>query len=133
MGVMDIISYGVDVLQGQRATPWGGAATPGIFDPYGFQPFVGTGGGIGGVPATPTQQATGASPMNGSSLCPPSGSCGGPRYLTYDCRTGEYSVRRRRRRRRIATSQDQADIASLAAIVGKGATLQGIVASRLGR
>ena len=38
------------------------------------------------------------------------GSCGSPRYLTYDCKTGEYKPRRRRRRRKALTKSDMMDL-----------------------
>lgn len=38
------------------------------------------------------------------------GECGSPRYLTYDCKTGEYKPRRRRRRRKALTKSDMMDL-----------------------
>lgn len=38
------------------------------------------------------------------------GSCGSPRYLTYDCKTGEYRRKRRRRRRSMLTKGDMTDL-----------------------
>lgn len=54
--------------------------------------------------------------------------CDAPRYLTYDCKTGEFKKRRRRRRRRLLTSQDIADLSALVAVTGKGANLSMAVA-----
>lgn len=44
----------------------------------------------------------------------------GPRYLTYDCRTGQFIPKRRRRRRRLLTPTDLSDLAALAGVIGKG-------------
>ena len=43
-------------------------------------------------------------------------SCPTPRYLTYDTKTGEYSVRRRRRRRKMLTASDIADLNIIATL-----------------
>jgi len=75
-----------------------------------------TGGGAGSVA------------MNSNELCGTPATCGTPRYLTYDCKTGEFKVRRRRRRRRLLTNQDIADLNSIVAMAGKGAALQAAIA-----
>ncbi len=90
-----------------------------------------TGGTIVG-PASTLQTATlpGGS-MN--ALCPPAGSCAGPRYLTYDCRTGTMSVRRRRRRRALLTEGDKRDLGVIVAMFGKGAAAQIALAAAVKR
>lgn len=69
----------------------------------------------------------------GGAPCPPVGTCGAPRYLTYDCKTGSWSPRRRRRRRRLLTNQDVADLSALQSIAGKGAALQMAIATAVRR
>ncbi len=57
----------------------------------------------------------------------------GPRYLTYDCKTGKFSSRKRRRRRRLATPSDLADLAAIVAITGKGSAMNQAVAGLVRR
>ncbi len=101
-----------------------GIGQPQVFDPpniIGTLPAPAGGGGgvvIGG---------------GGGGLCPPSGSCGGPRYLTYDCKTGQMSVRRRRRRRRLLTDGDKQDLGTIVAMFGKGAAAQIALAAAVKR
>jgi len=71
--------------------------------------------------------------VNGNALCPPAGSCGGPRYLTYDCKTGQMSLRRRRRRRRLLTDGDKQDLGVIVAMFGKGAAAQIALAAAVKR
>lgn len=56
-----------------------------------------------------------------------------PRYLRYNCQTGEYSKVPRRRRRRLLTSSDLKDLAALKAIVGGGAKMDGAVVAAVRR
>ncbi len=85
-------------------------------------------------PASTLQTATlpGGS-VSSNALCPPAGSCGGPRYLTYDCKTGQMSVRRRRRRRRLLTEGDKSDLGVIVAMFGKGAAAQIALAAAVKR
>ncbi len=57
----------------------------------------------------------------------------GPRYLTYDCKTGKFSSRKRRRRRRLITPTDLGDLASIVAITGKGAGMNQAIAQAVRR
>jgi len=81
--------------------------------------------GIGAPPSAMVGPATGGAMANGAAC---GTGCNSPRYLTYDCRTGQFTQKRRRRRRRLLTSQDIGDLTSLVAIAGKGAALQAAVA-----
>jgi len=101
----------------------------------------GLGGGIvdydlstGFASQTPSRGAStatggGGVPVISDASCEP---CG-PRYLTYDCKTGTFKPRRRRRRRRLLTPTDIADLAALAALAGKGAALQSAIAQAVRR
>ncbi len=95
-----------------------------------FQSFVGApqppqpAGNIGGPEGiTWGNGGAGAPPMATNALCPPAGSCG-PRYLTYDCRTGQMTVRRRKRRGKLLTQGRKDDLAFVIAMYGKGAASQ---------
>jgi hypothetical protein len=44
------------------------------------------------------------------------GSCGSPRYLTYDCKTGEFRKKRRRRRRPMLTATDMVQLNQVAGL-----------------
>lgn len=44
------------------------------------------------------------------------GSCGSPRYLTYDCKTGEFRKKRRRRRRPMLTASDMVQLNQIAGL-----------------
>jgi len=101
-----------------------GIGQPPVFDPIISQMPVPAAGGGGGV-------VIGGG--GGGALCPPSGSCGGPRYLTYDCKTGQMSVRRRRRRRRLLTDGDKQDLGTIVAMFGKGAAAQIALAAAVKR
>lgn len=57
----------------------------------------------------------------------------GPRYLTYDCKTGKLSARKRRRRRRLITPTDLGDLASIVAIAGKGGGMNQAIAAAVRR
>lgn len=101
-----------------------GMATPGIAGPVvDYSPYQ----GFQGSAAPPGGGGVGM--VNGSASCEP---CG-PRYLTYDCKTGTFKPRRRRRRRRLLTPTDIADLAALAALAGKGASLQAAIAQAVRR
>jgi len=90
------------------------------------------GGGTFSYPAgVPSITPSGGVMSN--ALCPPTGSCGGPRYLTYDCRTGTMSVRRRRRRRALLTEGDKRDLGVIVAMFGKGAAAQIALAAAVKR
>lgn len=56
-----------------------------------------------------------------------------PRYLRYNCQTGEFSKVPRRRRRRLLTSSDLKDLAALKTIVGGGASMSGAVVQAIRR
>jgi len=89
--------------------------TPGlVIDSNGIR----TGGGGGGVTS--------------SELCG-AGPCSSPRYLTYDCRTGTFSKKRRRRRGRLLTAGDQHDLGVIVAMFGKGAAGQIALAAAVKR
>ncbi len=66
--------------------------------------------------------------MNGGN-CEP---CG-PRYLTFDCKTGKFSKKRRRGRPRLATDRDLSDLAAIVAITGKGSAMNQAVAGMVRR
>ncbi len=85
-------------------------------------------GNVGGPEGiTWGENGGGGVPMeNGSAKC--GTGCDAPRYLLYDCKTGEFKARRRRRRRRLLTNQDIADLNSVAALAGKGAALSAAIA-----
>lgn len=105
----------------------------GIGQPPVFSPTPLAGGTIVG-PASTMQTATlPGGPVTTNALCPPAGSCGGPRYLTYDCKTGQMSVRRRRRRRRLLTDGDKQDLGTIVAMFGKGAAAQIALAAAVKR
>lgn len=88
-------------------------------------------GGITGPAAT--LQTLGSTPMASNALCPPAGACGGPRYLTYDCKTGQMSVRRRRRKGKLLTNGAKEDLAFILALFGKGAAAQIALAAAVKR
>ncbi len=101
-----------------------GMGQPQVFDPIiQTMPIPAPSGGGGGV-------VIGG---GGGTLCPPAGSCGGPRYLTYDCKTGTMSARRRRRRRRLLTDGDKQDLGTIVAMFGKGAAAQIALAAAVKR
>lgn len=56
-----------------------------------------------------------------------------PRYLRYNCQTGQFSKVPRRRRRRLLTSSDLKDLAALKAIVGGGAKMDGAIVQAIRR
>lgn len=56
-----------------------------------------------------------------------------PKYLRYNCQTGQYSKVPRRRRRRLLTSSDLKDLAALKAIVGGGAKMDGAIVQAIRR
>jgi len=56
-----------------------------------------------------------------------------PRYLRYNCATGQFSKVPRRRRRRLLTSSDLKDLAALKAIVGGGAKMDGAIVQAIRR
>jgi len=116
-----LLRQGVETV----ATSWwspDAAATPGIVPGAGGpgSSFV-TGIALGGGGAV-TPSATAAN-------CEP---CG-PRYLTYDCKTGKFTKKRRRGRRRLATDRDLSDLAAIVAITGKGSAMNQAVAGMVRR
>ena len=58
--------------------------------------------------------------------------CPTPRYLTYDTRTGEYSVRRRRRRRKMLTASDVADL-QIISTLPNSANVRAALATRIAK
>ena len=84
-----------------------------------------------------TQQFTNLPPQAGGGAVMPTGTADcqpcGPRYLTYDCKTGKFSSRKRRRRRRLITPTDLGDLASIVAITGKGAGMNQAIAQAVRR
>lgn len=110
----------IDIIQGQQP----GGTLPPVYQTPGFagpvRPGPGGGGGGGGFTTGGTMAAGDCEPC-------------GPRYLTYDCKTGKFSARRRRRRRRLVTPTDLADLASVVAITGKGAGMNQAVAAAIRR
>ena len=79
---------------------------------------------VGAAPTMPV--VSGVPPMippTGGALCGPNGGCG-PRFLTYDCKTGQLSARRRRRRGKLLTAGRKEDLAFVIAMYGKGAASQ---------
>jgi len=107
------------------ATNWwdGSAATPGII-PSGRAgaTFVGSTG----------TGSPGAAQYGGAMTAASCEPCG-PRYLTYDCKTGKFSKKRRRGRRRLATDRDLSDLAAIVAITGKGSAMNQAVAGMVRR
>ncbi len=105
-----------------------------------FVPFVSTGMGAPAAPSANVGGPDGITWGNGGSgsvassneLCG-SGPCGSPRYLTYDCRTGTFSKKRRRRRGRLLTASDQHDLGVIVAMFGKGAAGQIALAAAVKR
>ncbi len=100
-----------------------------------FAPEQTVSGFAGPGPQTPAQTqawlggaSTGA-PSGVNATCEP---CG-PRYLTYDCKTGKFSKKRRRGRRRLATDRDLSDLAAIVAITGKGSAMNQAVAGMVRR
>ncbi len=97
--------------------------------------LMGNGDGGGGQVYTPAYTSnfpvtTTPAPLRSTAAgCEP---CG-PRYLTYDCKTGKFSSRKRRRRRRLATPSDLADLAAIVAITGKGSAMNQAVAGLVRR
>lgn len=58
--------------------------------------------------------------------------CPTPRYLTYDTKTGEYSVRRRRRRRKMLTASDVADL-QIISTLPNNANVRAALATRIAK
>lgn len=117
-GIETFTGIGVPQVQQLVGGPTAGGTIVGPASTLQTQSFVGGGGG--------------APPMATNALCPPSGSCG-PRYLTYDCKTGQMSLRRRRRRRRLLTEGDKQDLGVIVAMFGKGAAAQIALAAAVKR
>jgi len=112
-----LLRQGVEAVATEWWTPSTGA-TPGILPQA--------------APTTPAAFVTGgtmASTPNGAATCEP---CG-PRYLTYDCKTGKYSKKRRRGKPRLATDRDLSDLAAIVAITGKGSAMNQAVAAMVRR
>lgn len=110
---------------GAVATEWWSpspAATPGILPGAGAP-------GAGFVNGLVPPSGGGGVPIGDDSACGP---CG-PRYLTYDCKTGKFTKKRRRGRPRLATNRDLADLAAIVAITGKGSAMNQAVASMVRR
>lgn len=74
----------------------------------------------GGFVQTPGAGNVLTGPLPGGAVGAAGTVCVSPRYLTYDTKTGQYSIRRRRRRRALCTDKDLACLAQIVAIVGKG-------------
>lgn len=81
---------------------------------------------VGGPSGISVDTGSGGGKMAANGEC--GTGCDAPRYLLYDCKTGEFKPRRRRRRRRLLTNQDIADLNSVAALAGKGAALSAAIA-----
>lgn len=110
---------------GQLPTPYGVPSME--FGPMNLAPGANRPNGIKGPVATmQTLSSTAAD-------CSSYNTCGTGRYLTYDCKTGEFKPRHRRRRRRLLTGRDITDLAALQAIAGKGAALQMAIATAVRR
>lgn len=69
--------------------------------------------------------------MQDQALCAPTLS--NPKYLRYNCVTGEYTKVPRRRRRRLLTGSDLKDLAALRTIVGGGQCMNGAVVQAIRR
>lgn len=116
-----LLRQGVEAV----ATNWwapDATATPGILP----------GGGAGSSFVDAIALGTGGpgvTPSGAAATCEP---CG-PRYLTYDCKTGKFTKKRRRGRRRLATDRDLSDLAAIVAITGKGSAMNQAVAGMVRR
>jgi len=103
----------------------GGNGGGSVYEPTGFVPALTPSGGISGPPETlQTMSSTNANCGTG---------CNAPRYLTYDCRTGQFSPKRRRRRPKLLTNSDQAALGVIVAMFGKGAAAQIALAAAVKR
>lgn len=58
--------------------------------------------------------------------------CDAPRYLTYDCKTGEFKKKRRRRRKAMLTLGDR-DTLNFIASLPNNANVKSALANRIGR
>ncbi len=120
-----VFSGAIDIAQGQMIGGQAYAAPTQFVGGPTVLPMVAspTGGG-GGVIVPPT---------GGGGMCAAPGECGQPRYLTFDCRTGTFSKKRRRRRGRLLTASDQHDLGVIVAMFGKGAAGQIALAAAVKR
>jgi len=114
-----LISGGIDLLQGQQV---GGYQT---LPALSYAP-------MGSPVATAPSIPSGAGPIVSTQANCGTG-CNAPRYLTYDCKTGTFSPKRRRRRGRLLTSSDQHDLGVIVAMFGKGAAAQIALAAAVKR
>lgn len=85
-----------------------------------------------GTPARAAPAQSIARPaMQDQSLCAPTVT--NPKFLRYNCQTGEFSKVPRRRRRRLLTGSDLKDLAALKTIVGGGQGMNGAVVQAIRR
>ncbi len=107
---------------GQLPTPYGVPSME-------FGPATMAVAATGGIQGPPETRQTMIQPNCG----PVTTTKPGPRYLTYDCHTGEFIQRRRRRRKRLLTQGDQHDLGVIVAMFGKGAAGQIALAAAVKR
>lgn len=109
-----LLRQGITEITGIGALPGNFSAGPEVNQPAGFATTV-------GPPVI--------GPSGSAQSCEP---CG-PRYLTYDCKTGKLSKKRRRGKPRLATNRDLSDLAAIVAITGKGSAMNQAVAAMVRR
>lgn len=110
------------------ATAWGGAQIAKSFASPAPLTTPGYPSGPGAAPYAAKAASMKVPIVQDQSLC--AAPAANPRYLRYNCETGQFSKVPRRRRRRLLTSSDLKDLAALKSIVGpskmEGAIVQAV-------
>lgn len=107
-------------------TPLGGGQIQGPL--YNQTPVVIDQGSSGGVVAATNNP--GVTRMAEGAYC--GTGCDSPRFLTYDCKTGEFKKKRRRRRKAMLTKSDLGDLAFIATLP-TNANVKQALAQRIAR